>query len=242
MLAAQVDAFQSHPEVGLVFTHAALINQDGQSIGHVDMPLALLRRPVVPQDQLSILKLLMKHGNYIITPSAMVRTAIYKNLVQRWNVDMFDTGADLGAWLQILEQHRALVLPDLLMNYRLSQSQHSYHINKLRTTRSDFFKVIDVYMDRPYLKSLLSPQDMKDYRSLDRTDRMIRSLNFLLKGQPGEAGLLVAESLTPEAWLEAIRSYRGLKTFLLGMTLRLGLWLRAEAALSVFFKRLHRYR
>lgn len=241
MLESQVHAFMTHPDVGVVFTHAVLINESGESLSLVDMPPALLHRPTKTQDFRSILKLLMKHGNYIITPSAMVRTSIYKNTIRKWNEELYETGADLDTWFRILEHHRALVLPDLLMCYRLSKNQHSYQINHLRTTRSDFFRVIDSYLRKPHVREWITEEDMKGYRSLDRADHMIRSLNHLLAGRPGDAYSLSGKVLSREAWSEALSSRRALKTLLLGALLRLGVMFRLHEPMGAMFKRIYRY-
>lgn len=241
MIESQVEAFMRHPGVGVVFTHATLIDESGQPVGEVDMPSALLRRPPQPQGFGEILRLLMRHGNYIITPSAMVRTGIYKDTIRVWNEERYHTGADLDTWFRILERHQALVLPDRLMCYRISKNQHSYQINRLRTTRSDFFRVIDAYLALPEVKQQARPEDWQGYRSLDRADQMIRSLNYLLAGRPDEAAKLAHGVLAPEALAEALKNRRGLKTVLLGAALCLGVSLRLQSPLTLFLKRIYRF-
>lgn len=226
MIARQVVEFEGDPEVGAVFSDARLIDESGRVIGSVTCPWELRRKSSAYNFQ-EVFKAILRHSNFLICPSAMLRTGIYRDEIKEFRSGLFGSSADLDVWLRVLEQHTIAILPDRLIRYRISRNQGSYAINRLRTGRTDFFKVMDYYLELDRVSRLVNDDDRQQYEWLKRRDRVIRSINLLLEGRPIEARELCSDVFSMDALLAASRGKAGAITFLTGAYLRLVLATRS---------------
>jgi glycosyltransferase involved in cell wall biosynthesis len=238
MVARQVEFLERNPAAGAVFTNARLIDDDGVAFGGLGVP-----RGATSADSLydfkTIFKLVLKHSNFLICPSAMVRTDVYQKDIRGWRGDAFNTSADLDVWFRILQHHLIGILPEHLMRYRISQAQYSSNL-RMRTARSDFFLVMDHYLDRKDVQALLTPQDRRHYGWLVRTDRVVRAVNLYLCGQEQEALLLCKGLPAVDALRAAIIGHRGRATLVAEAFLRLFIFLRWPALGKMFFLQMKR--
>lgn len=203
MVEEQVRTFQDNPSVGAVFTMADLINDRDEIVGQSKLPAKLRRRRVFHRPE--IFFSILENGNFLMTPSCMVRGKLYKELAP-FDVDRFGTSADLDMWLRILKKGPIAVLDDRLMSYRVSTTQGSYQLGFFRTEEADFFKVMDYYLS---LKSevLHIPRRVLDKYEFQRSlDKIIRAINHLNEGESPEAKMLLGESVSTSAFRGATRS------------------------------------
>ena len=168
-------------------------------------------------DQVSfadIFKSILRYSNFLVCPSAMLRTDIYLNEITFWRGELFGTGADLDVWLRVARRHSIGIILERLMLYRISATQGTQALRE-RTARGDFFRVIDHYLAEDAVKAMLTSRDLNNYYRLERTDKAVRAANLFLRGRHDEAGGLCREILVPDALSAALESRRGLVTLLL---------------------------
>lgn len=84
IVSSQVEFLESHLDVGVVFTEANLINLSGDAVGSFSFPKEIMQPSPIKIEYIDVLKLLMKHFNFFICPSAMVRSRIYKIDIKEW--------------------------------------------------------------------------------------------------------------------------------------------------------------
>ncbi len=220
MIASQVAEFEARPGVGAVFTEAMLIDGLGKYIGQVVRPRCL-RGGVPVYDFQGIFRAILRHGNFLLCPSAMLRTRIYRDEIKKFRADLFGSSADLDVWLRVLERHSIAILPHRLVQYRISSNQGSHTINRLRTTRADFFRVMDKYLEVDHVSRAVNTEDLRRYAWLGRRDRMIRSINLLLEGRQTEARGLCSDVFSLDALWAAASGKVGAITYIMGAYLRL---------------------
>jgi glycosyltransferase involved in cell wall biosynthesis len=239
MVARQVATLEAHPEIGAVFTEAVLIDERGIPNGVTARPPGGRRR--FWQYKFSgLVKALLEHSNFLICPSAMVRTRIYQEEIGRWRGDQFGSSADLDVWLRIARAHSVAVLGEQLMRYRVSAGQGSTRLIRERTERGDFFRVMDHYLSLPELRETLSDEDLRHYQWLERTDRIIRAVNLYLADRVEEASTLSRGAVSMDAVRAALSTGRGLITLLGGIYLRLLLFFRCRKLGKITLQRLKR--
>jgi glycosyltransferase involved in cell wall biosynthesis len=203
MVEKQVRALQDNPSVGAVFTMASLINDSDEIIGESILPAKLRGKRVhhFPEIFLSILE----NGNFLMCPSWMVRSKLYKELAP-FDGERFATSADLDMWLRILGKGPIAVLDEKLMSYRISTTHGTYKFRFFHTEEADFFKVMDYHLS---VKSgvLDIPRSVLNKYEFQRSlDKIIRAINHLNEGESAEARKLLRESVSIRAFGGAARS------------------------------------
>src|SRR5450759_3573978 len=94
MVAKQVARLEADQTLGAVFTAATMIDEQGKRFG-------IIGRPVSGEGDASVyrfpelMKAVLKHSNFVICPSAMVRTQIYQQEIVQWRANLFRSSADL---------------------------------------------------------------------------------------------------------------------------------------------------
>ena len=184
-----------------------------------------------------LLKAILKNGNFIVCPSAMVRTRIYKDEIQRWRDDLFRSSADLDVWFRIASAHLVAILSTPLMRYRVDNKQFSSTV-RTRTERADFFLVMDYYLARPEVRLLLNDDDQRNFRQLVTNDKLWRAVNQFSKGEVSEAKQLLRGVVNLEALRGGLTSRRGLLTLMVGVALLLLIALRLKKLGVVIIKKL----
>lgn len=224
MLAKQVEFMEANPEAGAVFTAAKIINDSGSVIGHIRLPKEF-NSPSHLYDFRKIFKAILRHSNFLICPSAMVRTEVYQQEIKSWRGLMFGSSADLDVWLRIARRHLVGVLPMPLMRYRISDSQGSARV-RVQTDRADFFRVTDHYLDEDDVKFLIDRRDLQNYARLERRDRVMRAVNFFLIGQSRQARELLRDIYSKDSLKAAFGGKRGAGVLVAGIYLHILLLLR----------------
>jgi hypothetical protein len=101
---SMVEAFQTHPEVALVYGQADFIDAHGQFLGPCTV--------VEPYDR----HRLLYYGDYIIQPAALFTRQAYRDA---GGLDpSLNWAMDWDLWLRLTQKHAALYLPRELASYR----------------------------------------------------------------------------------------------------------------------------
>jgi len=215
----QVNFLEAHKHIGAVFTHAAIIDKNGVMNGRfIEVPKSEVSVNHV-YDFNHLFKAILMHSNFLVCPSVMVRTNIYQEVIGTWNGTDFGTSADLDVWFRLALNTLVGIIPEPLMRYRISKSQHTEKLRS-RTTRSDFFLVIDYYLSKKSVQNFLSKNDYLNYSRLERTDRTVRAANLYLLGKQKEAAFLCTDAFTLDTFYAATKNKRGLFTLVAGVVIR----------------------
>lgn len=207
MVAKQVACLETNPKVGVVFTAATTIDANGIASGVIGRSVTS-NGDVGVYDFPRLIKAILRRGNFVVCPSAMVRTQVYKDEILRWRGDLFRSSADLDVWLRIARTHSVAFLNEPLMRYRVDSNQFSSTV-RLRTERADFFLVMDYYLGMPNVQLLLTDDDQRNFRQLVVNDRIWRAINQFSRGNISEAKLLIRGAFNFEALRGAFTSRRG---------------------------------
>ncbi len=238
MVAKQVARLEADQELGAVFTAATTIDEQGRRFG-------IIGRPVSGEGDASVyrfpelMKAVLKHSNFVICPSAMVRTQIYQQEIVQWRANLFRSSADLDVWLRIARQHSIAILKEPLMRYRVDSKQHSSAV-RLRTKRPDFFRVLEHYLALPDVKLTLTSADWRHYRQLEINDQVWCAVNLVSAGRMHDAQIMLQGIFTRDAFHAGVTSRRGLLTLLTGLALYLLTIMRARKLGQAVIRRLRK--
>lgn len=218
MVEKQVSFLENNTEAGAVFTEARLINEKSQFIGKIHAP-GTLSSPDHLYDFTTVFKAVLQHSNFLICPSALVRTSVYQEEIKAWRGELFGSGADLDVWLRIARRHDIGILREPLMRYRIGQSQFSARV-RMNTSRGEIFYIFDHYLEDPSIRDTLSSQDWKNYERLERRDRIGRAVNLFLVGEPENASRLCHDIYSWDALAAALKTRRGFMVLIMGSYLK----------------------
>ncbi|MBF9040347.1 glycosyltransferase [Rhodobacterales bacterium LSUCC0387] len=214
MVERQVNFLDSNPEAGGVFTEAAVMDERGKIVGAIHFPNDLRIHGARNLSFFEVFRALLRHSNFLVCPSAMVRTSIYKNCIKRWRGEMFGSSADLDVWLRIARQTNLGILPEALMNYRVSDRQFSAKVRQ-KTDRADFFRVIDHYLQKFDIREALTQADLNNYKKLVQRDTVMRSVNLFLLNDFTRSKLLLKELDIADILREILSDKRSFAVFIL---------------------------
>jgi glycosyltransferase involved in cell wall biosynthesis len=165
-------------DISAIFVCANLIDSDSRIIGETFFPDKLKNKKYHQWDFEKLFGLILKYDNFLITPSCMARTEIYKNDIQRWNESVYKTSADLDVWLRFSEIKDIGLLTDKLMSYRMATSSFSFRTKFTRSLPRDMFLVIENYLQKYKNKKF----NLSDYEFLKFKDHILVLNNKLLNG------------------------------------------------------------
>ena len=216
IIECEVRFLEEYKEAGAVFCAARDIDESGRVIGARNLPDAggISNGGVFSFQQ--IFRAVLKTGNFMIFPGAMVRTSIYKNEIKAWKAEGFSTSADLDVWLRIAEKHPLGFINRPLMNYRVSSSSYSYNFARLKLTRHTIFPVLDFYIKK-YAASFIGQREITDYRLLMLKDDINIAINLLIKGERVQARRLLSAVFNPVNPRDSLRSSVQFKIFSIGL-------------------------
>ena len=210
----QVAFLEANPKAGAVFTEAIQIDEMGNKIGEMHLPNGIVARCNL-YDFPTMLKAVLEHYNFFICPSVMVRTNVFQQEIKCWRGELFKSSADLDVWFRILLHHEIGYLREPLLRYRIGNNQFSARV-RLGTDRPDFFLVTEHYLAQDKVRELLDEDDLKNYRWLERRDRLMRAINEFIIGHPQQAEALLYDVYSWDALAAAYRTKRGFFVLLAG--------------------------
>jgi glycosyltransferase involved in cell wall biosynthesis len=242
MVEKQVLFLEAHPEAKAVFVEASLIDENGAFIGTICQPAELAAAGEL-HDFPSVFKAILKHSNFLICPSVMALTELYRSEIRKWRGELFRTSADLDVWLRILQRGPIGIIPEALMRYRISSSQWSAKV-RLGTRRADFFVVMDHYLAMEDVRAQLTIADLQNYERLEQRDKAMRAANAFLQDQQETARQLCSEVLLRRCFVDTLKSKRSLLVFMLVVYLRValmtGMYRPAKAVLMQLKQRINK--
>jgi len=206
----QIDTFQNNSAIGAVFTTAKRINSFSKIIGDYKLPAELNNKRIYYFSEIFLS--ILENGNFLICPSCMVKSKIYKKLAP-FNGSKFKTSTDLDMWLRILEKYPIAILNEKLMSRRVSNLQGIYITNYLRTEQADFFKVMDYYLEKSIVSNI-PHKILNRYKALKYNDNIKRAINYLIKKQPQKAKNLLRDVFSNNIVLNAISNIKRPKFFI----------------------------
>lgn len=195
MIAEQVYYLNENPKVGAVFTEAITIDTNGNPTGKITLKrISCIEKSesAAIYDFQELFSSILKHGNFIVCPSAMVRTVIYKKEIKHWRGELFQTSADLDVWLRIATVHLVAILNKPLIRYRVDDRQFSSKVRK-RTQRADFFLVTDYYLAKNYVQNKITDKDKINYKKLLIIDKLWRAINYFQNNNTKNARRVVPQ-------------------------------------------------
>jgi glycosyltransferase involved in cell wall biosynthesis len=178
MIARQVAVFTQFPEVHGVLTNGDMIDERDTVIGSFRLPPGITGN--TPYTYRDILPAVLEHDNFLLCPSAMVRSGIYKTLAP-FRYEQFGSASDLDMWLRVALTGHIVIIDENLLKYRMSTTQWSH---SLRTTTQarDFFRVTDFHIAEHGTRDFLSDTTMTKYELRRLEDQVFISMNFAGKG------------------------------------------------------------
>jgi len=179
MISHQIDVFKKNPSVGSVFSMANIIDESDQIIG--EFRLSRDVKGSEPYSYLKIFTLTLENGCFFICPSAVLRTGLYEKLLP-FRYDQFGSASDLDMWLRAARCSPIVILNEKLMNYRVSKTQGTYILNRLRTHETEFFKVADFHIKKYTGIHEISKDTLSRYDLLRFKDQLIRAVNSRYAG------------------------------------------------------------
>ena len=178
MVSRQIETFRSFPSVGGVFTQGNIINENDEIIGEFRLPPEI--KGGEPNTYQKIFNSALEYADFLPCPSAMLRRDIYVKL-SPFRYDQFGSASDFDMWLRAAACAAIVILDEKLMNYRVSKTQGTNVLNRLRTHESDYFKVMDFHIAK-YKKTHEIPANlMNSYDLLRFGDQLICARNSLYK-------------------------------------------------------------
>ncbi len=235
MVEKQVHFLEANSEVGSVFTQAFTIDEHGKRTGLIGRVPEKGKegKPIGFED---LLKMMLLHHNFLVCPSVLVRTDIYKQHIKEWGSSLFQSASDIDTWLRLSRIKPIAVLNEPLMDYRISTAQFSEKIRN-RTEKTDFFLVMDYYLGKDEVRDFLSEKDFLHYGWLERHESVACAINLLKQGRKGEARALLKGVVCWDALRAAVRTKRGFATLMVAILLNL---LMPIASLTTYCGRFRR--
>lgn len=208
MVEKQVAFLESHQDAGAVLVRARLIDAENNDMGLTSLPpeLADLGACNRTYDFKEIFRYVLRDHNFLVCPSALVRTQVYQEHVRVWDGEKFRSSADLAVWLKILEKYRIGILPEPLMKYRLSSSQWTSVYQYLNVDKDDFFLVTDYYLRALPAGVSITNREKRNLKFLYLRDNCKRTVNCLISGNYGKARDLTREMCSFQMLITALRT------------------------------------
>jgi glycosyltransferase involved in cell wall biosynthesis len=190
----EVEFLLKNPQAGAIFTLGTIINKNDRIIGYHKLPRELKEKNVY--NFMEIFKALLKNGNtFLLTPTFMARTDIFKKM-GLFNITDFQTSADLGMWLKIAENYPIGILNENLINWRAGGGEKTYRLTRVK--RANFFKVIDHYLEKNLLSSVIDKKILRQYEYQKDFDDTLLALNLLKKNEMKKAKSLINKPFSSE--------------------------------------------
>ena len=229
MIETEVACLQAHPRVGAVLTMDYFIDDDGKRFGQATLPREFQGRPYLTYAE--VFPFLVRNKNTLFCcPTFMGRRSVM-DAVGPFAPEIFDIGSDEEYYLRIIRQYPIAILPDRLVNYRVSRRQWSSRYRRLRTEEERHFQVIEHYMELDGWRDRLSPSALREYAFHKCDDETFRAANWLIQGDVDQARNLLERPYPWSTFLVNTRR-RKLRVMLLRALMHLGLGLRTYRALA----------
>ena len=140
-LMLQVEYLDSHPECGVCFTHANIIDENGTEISGEKANYMDVLFSQTNKTQAQWLRHFFTYGNCLCHPTSVIRKEVFKNTSGYHNA--FRQLPDFEIWTQLIKITQFHIIEEKLINYRWHNSNTSapnnYSVNR---TYQEFFQLI----------------------------------------------------------------------------------------------------
>lgn len=217
----EVKFLLQHPEVAGVFTRGNIIDKNDAIIKPYPFPATLVKKSIYHFKE--IFSALLIHGNFLITPSFMIRKEIFDKVGLFDDRGPFGGSDDLEMWLRILEKYPIGIVQEKLIHWRTDGRGKKY--NQLRTGKADYFKLMDYYLSDKGYQENIGKKESRQYAYQKDFDNTLCAMNFLIKGQTKEAQQIINRSFSWDYFLALVENMKvvRLKVFLLKVVLFFGI-------------------
>lgn len=176
IISRQIEVFSSNQELGGVFTLGDRIDQNDMVISPILLPDKV--KGFTPYRYDEIFPFILEYGDFLITPSVMIPTRIYKKNAP-FRFEQFTTASDFDMWLRVSQSHPIMIVDEKLIFNRMSNSQ--YVIHHLRTKKADKFIVIDHHLSQLNTRQIDDSFPMISYELCKFKDVLFRMINLVRK-------------------------------------------------------------
>jgi GT2 family glycosyltransferase len=181
MVEREVALLERYPEAGAAFAFVSFIDVDGREFGRLG-PAPPEIPSGVPIPYPVVLNGLLRHkDSFLPTPSALVRTEIYRRL-GGYRQDEYKNTSDLEMWLRIARRHPVVVLQEPLMRYRRGHGSSSERYHRARTDPERFFVILDHELDLHGGRAVALPDAVDAFEGHRAHDLIVCALNALALG------------------------------------------------------------
>ena len=164
----QINYLEKNKNTILVSTKAKLIDEFDKIIYKTNKNLNKL----LFTDQYELIKIILKEYNIINCPSVMLNNKLLKSKKKiNWNIKKFSNSADLDFYLQLLKIGKIKILDKYLCSIRVTKNQIT-NTERIKTSKSDFLKVIENYLKKKEIKNRLDIKDKKNFEILKYRDQI----------------------------------------------------------------------
>jgi hypothetical protein len=177
MITRQIDTFKKFPSATGVFTNCNFIDENDTVIDTFMIPQKITGD--TPYSYRELLPIILEEGNFLLCPSAMIRSDIYKKQAP-FQYDRFGHASDLDMWLRVAKTGPVTIIPDNLLKYRVGRTQWSFTL-KSRTQVGDIFRVLDFHIANCGTECNFSSDTLGRYELRRMEDESFCTLNFLKK-------------------------------------------------------------
>ena len=133
-------------EISVVFSKAYQINSSDMIVGREFTLPEFNGNKLTMFNFNELFDLVLKYENFLVCPSAMAKTELYKNRIKKWRTNKFKTSADLDVWLRMSKYGHVGIINEFLIKYRHSTASFTYNRGRCDTSRHDLFLVLDYYI------------------------------------------------------------------------------------------------
>ncbi|HYM24406.1 MAG TPA: glycosyltransferase [Vicinamibacterales bacterium] len=186
----EVGFLEAHPKAGAVFSSMIMIDPAGAERGRLTLPPAVRGDRSVAFDV--VINTLLRHKNcFLMCPSSMVRTAVYREL-NGYRDEEFRNTSDLDMWLRIANRYEIGVLEDRLFRYRYGHGNSAQRYHKLRTDPERYFRIMDLHLQQG-ASAVAEPDAIRAHEAHRSQDALLRAINAYILERRDEARRILGE-------------------------------------------------
>lgn len=174
----QVEFLLSNQDCVAVSTDMNLIDENSKKLYKVPLNFFFENKDyVIVNNQIEMLKKVLEVGNFVVCPSVMIKTDIYKNKIKKYDVENFKTAADFELWFRVCEYGKFGTILKPLINYRQSLNSYSFRA-RFDTQESDGITVIKHFYNK--FKDELSKEYKRRFDFHIFKDKVNKTVNQIL--------------------------------------------------------------
>ena len=180
----EIAFLQDHPDCGAVFARDVFIDGAGRETGRLVLPDQL--RGDGPFDFRAILNGLLTFKNsFLRCPSAMVRTAVHREVGVYKDAEFKNT-SDLEMWLRIARRYGIGILDEPLFRYRRGHGSSSERYHHVRTDPERFFTIMDLTL-ADVGEGVAAPESLAAYEAHRAADQLMIAVSHYILGDRASA-------------------------------------------------------